>query len=312
MLKLRALQGRLGRAFVNYVLVLLPCLSFASSLHAEELGWAWGLSNDSIGDWHDRWQSSSVEIARLQGTAWQGRAPTRFGYLLELRFRSDILTRERWNIVVPSDRRHAGVLSFGIHSYAERNEFEMRAGVDLTVIGHQTGLYAFQTQLHELLGFTIPNLAGVFEIEDQISIDLSGEVAMRFDFGDIDFIPFIEARLGTEDMLRVGVDFELGLGFADDLSLRTVATGQRIPYGLGAGGTGLTLTVGADTAIVNESVYLPSDLGYVLTPRHRIRGGLRYTKNNLSVFYGLSWLGEEFEAQSSGQFVGTIHVSTRF
>ncbi|WP_108259465.1 lipid A-modifier LpxR family protein [Mangrovicoccus ximenensis] len=77
---------------------------------------------------------------------------------------------------------------------------------------------------------------------------------------------------------------------------------------------GFGLTIGADAAHVSRSSYLPSSRGYELTDmRYRARaGGLWRWGQGRQVFYGVTWLSEEFEAQPEGQVVGSIHVNWRF
>lgn len=295
--------------------VWLALLLVANAAQAEERAWqgsAFGISNDSIGEGRDRWQSSSVQFGMAFGEDWTGRAPLAFGELLEFRVRSDILTPEALDVIVPSDRRHAGVLAFGVHSYAKPRDVEMRIGADLVVIGPQTGLYNLQTKLHELLGFTIPALDG-FEIEDTVRVDFSGEIARRYALRFGELRPFVEAQVGSEDFIRAGFDIHWGSRGRDDLMMRSTATGQRLAYGLVDQPEGFSFMVGADVAWVESSVFLPSALGYELTPlRKRIRGGVHYEAERFDVFYGLTWLEPEFEAQRTGQFVGTLQFGYQF
>ena len=144
---------------------------------AETIGWSLAISNDSIGEFLDRWQSSSVQFGLAFGEPWTGRAPAGFGELIEVRFRTDLLTPESLDAPAPDDRRHAGVLAFGVHTHLARGAWDIRAGADLVIVGEQTGLLDLQEELHELLGFTVPELDD-FQIEDQESLDLSAEVSL--------------------------------------------------------------------------------------------------------------------------------------
>ncbi len=70
---------------------------------------------------------------------------------------------------------------------------------------------------------------------------------------------------------------------------------------------------GADIARVFDSIYLPESFGHELTPvRTRVRGGVHYGGKRVDFFYGLTWLGKEFEAQPEGQFAGTAQIRFRF
>ncbi|NNJ67877.1 MAG: DUF2219 family protein [Boseongicola sp.] len=277
----------------------------------ERLGWSLAISNDSIGEFLDRWQSSSVQFGTFYGPAWSGVAPSRFGEMLEFRFRTDILTPADLEAPDLSDRRHAGVLAFGVHSYATPRDFEVRGGVDLVVVGPQTGKLGLQRELHKLLGFTVPELDD-FQIENTARLDFSGEVARVWDVGPARVRPFVEAQVGSEDFLRAGFDVTFGALGRGDQMVRAVTTGHRVPVGLGAG-EGFSLVVGADVARVVDSIYLPESLGYELTPvRKRVRVGAHYRADPWDVFYGVAWLGEEFEAQPEGQLVGTFQIAWPF
>lgn len=296
----------------GFVVAFALLATGAMAEERERLGWGWALSNDSIGEWLDRWQSSSVQIGALYGPAWQGAAPSQFGEMVELRFRTDILTPANLETPAPGDRRHAGVLAFGVHTYATRGAVEVRSGADLVVIGPQTGLLDLQQELHKVLGFTVPQLEG-FEIADQVQLDFGGEVAREWAIGAARVRPFVEAQAGSEDFLRLGVDVTFGALGRGDQMMRSVTTGHRVPMGLSGGDTGVSVVLGADVAKVWDSVYLPESLGYELTPlRKRLRAGVHYGTGRWDVFYGLAWLGEEFSAQPEGQVVGTLQVAWPF
>ncbi len=303
-------KGVMEVVWLLIALLLVFRLDSVAAEDSEKLHFAFTVSNDSLGDWHDRWRSSSVEIGVLAGANGQGRAPPRPGELLEYRFRSDILMPA--DIVNPrsDDRRHAGILAFGLHSYAGMGAVDYRIGGDLVVIGQQTGLYDFQTRLHKILGFDIPNLPD-FQISDTTRLDVSAEAGSALRSANRVIRPFAEMRVGTEDMIRAGVDLMFGVN-ADDLTMRTETTGHRVPYGtLRTPGWGFA--AGADVAWVNDSLYLQENLGYILTPaRIRVRGGVSYRGKRFDVFYGLTWLGKEFEAQPEGQFVGTLQGRFEF
>ena len=295
-------------ALAAALLAALP----GGAIAKERLGWSLAITNDSIGEFRDRWQSSSVQVGAVYGDAWNGRLPDRFGELLEFRFRTDIITPSNLDAPDPADRRHAGVLAFGLHSHAELSGFESRIGADLVVIGEQTGLLDLQTELHRILGFTIPRMDG-FQIEDQIGIDVSGEIARTWIVGSNTIRPFVEAQAGSEDLIRAGFDIAFGAWDKDSLLLRSVVGGQRAPAVTGNRPEGLALSFGADVAWVDESVFLTPDLGAELTEvRGRVRIGGSYASDRYEVFYGLTWLSPEFEAQSEGQFVGTFQAKIRF
>lgn len=290
-------------------------VAFSGMALAEErksLGWSLAISNDSLGDQYDRWQSSSFQIGVFQGYGWNGRPPEDFGSLLEYRIRADHLTPESLSAPLASDRPHAGVLSFGVYTHAMRGKWELSVGADLLAIGPQTGLLNLQEELHEILGFEIPQLDN-FQIEDQFRVNLTAEVGRSWDFRNGSVRPFVEVAIGPEDFIRSGVDLTFGKLGRNDLLVRTQATGHRVSGIRGAGQDATTFVFGFDTAWVNKSVYLPEALGYELTPlRTRVRAGVHYDWKKLGIFYGIAWLEPEFEAQPEGQFVGTLRVGWDF
>lgn len=278
----------------------------------ERLGFSAATTNDSLGEQLDRWQSTSVQVDYFTGLEWSGRAPAHFGEVLNYRFRTDILTPEDLDNPDPNDRRHAGILAFGVHTNAARGRWDARIGGDLFVIGPQTKLLQFQRELHKILGFEIPTLDD-FQIENRINGQLSGEAGWTYDAGGWRARPFVEAQIGPEDLVRVGVDVTFGSLGADDLMVRLPATGHLVPGIHGAEGNGTSFMLGADIAWVEDSIYLPESLGNELTDyRARARAGVSYEWERLNLFYGISWLSEEFEAQHESQIVGALQLGLKF
>ncbi len=294
------------------VTIALAVVLAGAATAGERLGTSFATTNDSLGEQLDRWQSTSLQVDILTGPEWTGRAPEAFGQVLNYRFRTDILTPEDLREPDPNDRRHAGVLAFGLHTYASRGAFDLRLGGDLFVIGPQTKLLEVQRDLHKILGFSIPTLDD-FQIGNRVEVQGSGEAGRAFDAGPVRVRPFIEAQAGPEDLLRAGVDLSFGSIGSDDLLVRLPSTGHLVPAIRGSDGRGASFVLGADAAWVEDSVYLPEHLGYNLTSvRTRLRAGVHYEFDRVNVFYGFSWLGREFESQREGQFVGALQVGLRF
>ena len=64
---------------------------------------------------------------------------------------------------------------------------------------------------------------------------------------------------------------------------------------------------------VGKSELLPAGGPAVLANnRSRLRAGLDWHGGSTEVFYGVTWLSKEFEAQGSGQLVGSLHARIRF
>ncbi|RMH45617.1 MAG: DUF2219 family protein, partial [Alphaproteobacteria bacterium] len=153
------------RAFFFVLLAALACAGTkgAQAGERQSLSWARIFDNDAIGDTHDRWRTGAYQVSNFRGPAWAGTAPSGFGRLIELRFRGEIIAPDNLVAPAPTDRRHAGVLSFGLHTYMHRGAWDMNVGADLVVVGPQTGLRSFQERFHKLVGADPMNVAG-FEI----------------------------------------------------------------------------------------------------------------------------------------------------
>ena len=58
---------------------------------------------------------------------------------------------------------------------------------------------------------------------------------------------------------------------------------------------------------------IPSCLRAALRKRTRVRAGLHWeNRNGAALFYGLTWLSEEFDEQREGQFLGAVQFRLRF
>ena len=95
----------------------------------------------------------------------------------------------------------------------------------------------------------------------------------------------------------------------DDLLLRDVVTGQLYRATEGDG-VGLSYLLGVDGASVFDSNYLPADMGYTVSDtRTRARARVFWQMGeDVSFFYGVTYLSEEFE----GQFLGLLKLNFNF
>ena len=277
------------------------------------LGWGRIFSNDALGDGHDRWRTGSYSVSRIRGIGWSGDLPQGFGEILEFRARAETLAPG--SLVNPDvgDRRYAGVLAFGLHTHFNRRGFDVALGADLAFVGPQTGLSRFQGGVHDLLG--LPE-ATVYD--DQLgnavyptlvaelgrSVGIAGTARLR---------PFVEAQAGIETFLRVGGDLVIGQFGQGDLMLRDGATGQRFRAIDGSPGQGVSLVLGGDVTQVFASKLLPiGDDATLSDTRTRLRAGVHWQGEKASVFYGLSYLGREFEQQPEGQVLGSLSLNMKF
>ena len=270
-------------------------------------------SNDYIGDGKDRWRSGSYMVSLFRGRGGDGVAGTPAENVLEYRFRTEIIAPANLITPAPDDRRYAGVLSFGLHRHFTLAGLEARAGADLVVVGPQTGVGAFQREAHELLGLPRPRVLGA-QLPDAVYPTASLELGRSLQFGaNAQLRPFVEMQTGVEDLARVGMDLTLGHGFDGAVMTRDPVTGQRVQGVPGSDATGLTFTLGADIAHVFDSALLPSSGPAPLREdRARLRAGVNWRGERSEVFYGLTWLGPEFDTQKDEQVLGSLRLRLRF
>lgn len=289
------------------VLTALP----AAAQDRSTLGFGRLFVNDALGDARDRWQTGSYSFSYLRGPTWGGSLTTGFGEVLEFRARGSIIAPEDLADPAPGDRRYAGTVALGLHTHFALGRAEARVGLDLVAIGPQTGLGRFQQWVHDIFALPEPDLSD--QIGNRLMPTLSAEVGRSFALGAAASVrPFIEAQAGAESFVRAGADLTFGQFGEGALMIREPVTGQRYAGIRGTHGRGFTALLGADVARVFDSAYLP-DAG---TPpediRTRVRAGLHWQGERVDVFYGVTWLSEEFGSQSEGQVVGALRVNVQF
>ena len=297
-------------ASLTAFLLLLP-----PGLHAQEretLGFGRLFSNDYLGDGKDRWRTGSYVVSKVTGFGWNGARPALMGDIIEYRFRSDIMAPDNIVTADPGDRRYAGALSFGVHTYFSRGNTEISLGSDLVITGEQTGIGSFQREIHKLLGASRPGVLGN-QIPNGFYPGATVELGRPFQISpNVNLRPFVELQAGAETLVRVGGDLQIGKLGLDELMLRDVTTGQRYRANRGAG-SGFAFVFGADIARVESSIFLPGYDGYVLTDsRQRLRAGVHWQGEKSALFYGLTWLSEEFTAQPEAQVLGSLRLDIRF
>lgn len=285
-----------------------PYLSFRYTLGHARL-----FSNDEIGDHGDRWRSGSYMVSLLRGYGWTGTRPDRPGDLLELRFRTEIVAPATLQRPTATDRRYAGIVGLGLHSHFDWHGIDSRIGAELVFTGPQTGVGAFQRELHEALDYPTPRVLGG-QIGNAVHPTVSAEFARSQPLGaHVTLHPFVEAQAGIEDLARIGADLVVGHGFDGALMVRDTVTGHRVQGIAGANGEGFTFVLGGDVARVLDSALLPDGGAAPLkTERARLRAGLHWRGEKSEVFYGLTWLGREFTTQPEEQVTGSLRLRLRF
>lgn len=309
MMMRRTLLGGL----TSLMVLVTPAMAEGLFDKRETLGFGRLFTNDYFGDGKDRWRTGSYVISLMRGPEWEGQLPDGFGDLLEYRLRTEIIAPDKLNRTVPDDRRYVGAASIGMHTHFLRGTTEFSVGADVVFIGEQTGLGEFQKDFHDRV-----DAPPVEILDDQLGDNtyLTGlvEIGQPYRLNEnLTVRPFVEAQAGVENLLRVGGDLHWGLIGQDDLWARDVTTGQRYRATVTNDAFGAALTLGGDLAFVGSSAYLPDD-GSVKAndTRHRLRAGVTVQGFGPSVFYGLTYLGEEFEEQDEGQLLGSIRVNFEF
>lgn len=297
--------------WLTFLLIFLCLAPMAEAQQGREnLGWGRLFNNDLLGDGSDRWRSGSYTMSNLRGYGWNGTLPSAFGDLLEFRGRGEVITPRNMANPAPTDRPFAGILSFGLHTHFERNEVEFSTGLDLVMTGANTGLIDLMDGFHHMIGAPRPRQP-INEIDNGIYPTLVLEAGRTIDRGTLTLRPFVEAQIGVESLVRIGGDMSFGT-LGGTFFLRDSTSGQRY-RGISGNAYGGEITLGADLAYVADSYLLPSEDGYrVEQARGRVRAGLRHVGDNRELFYGITWLSKEFEAQPESQLVGSVNLNFRF
>jgi len=289
----------------------------AAPLAAQErmtLGIGRMFTNDYLGDGEDRWRTGGYQMSILRGPMWDGMLPTQPGSLLEFRLRSEIIAPSELSTPPAWDRRYAGVLSFGLHTHFALGTAEAVAGLDLVAMGPKTGVGSVHDWLHEQV-----SAPAVSVVDDQIGNrivpTLSGELGKTFPLGShAELRPFAEARVGDETLVRVGADLSFGQIERGALWSRDTVTGHRYVSISGNSEPGASFVLGGDAAYVADSVYLNGG-GNDPEPeenRFRVRAGMQVRGERMGLFYGATWLSEEFEGQPEGQVLGSMRFRMNF
>lgn len=291
-------------------------LSLGSPVLSQErvtLGWGRLLNNDAIGDGQDRWRTGSYVVSRVRGPSWSGALPAMPGEILEFRLRFETIAPADLIVANPNDRRYVGALTLGMHTHFDWSGVETSAGVDAVIVGPQNKISSLHGDLHNLLGLPDPTVFGA-QIGDAIYLTAVGEIGKTYSFGSVAQVrPYIEAQAGAETLLRVGGDVTLGSFGRDALMLRDSTTGQRYRGVTGDRVEGMSLTLGGDIARVYDSKYfLAGDVATVSDTRSRLRAGVHWQGAQSEAFYGLTWLGKEFDQQVDDQLVGSINLRLQF
>lgn len=295
------------------ITALITCMPVAASADgAQSLGWGSMFNNDALGDGKDRWRSASFTLSHLRGDTWNGQRPERIGALIEYRFRAEIIAPVSVAAPTAADRLYVGALSFGAHTHFQKGATQMSLGLDLVFVGEQTKVDEFQDGLHGIFASGDVNVGGA-QVANAIYPTLTFEAGRDFAVGASGRLhPFVELQAGAETLARVGADLTLGQFGKGGLQLRDSVTGQIYNGIKGDLATGTSVMVGGDVAYVADSQYLDSPGIVAEDMRFRLRAGLHQQWKRGSLFYGATYLSEEYKSQPEGQVVGSLNMNFQF
>lgn len=302
------------RHLIAACLALLFVSQDSSAQSREYIGYGRLLTNDFLALDDDRWRTGSFNSSRIWGYGWDGELPQQPGDILELRLGAQIIAPDSLVKRAPGDRPYAGVITAGLHTHFMRWGTDFAMGADLVAIGPQTRLDRLQKAFHDAIGIRAPSKRiRANQIDDAFYLDVVVEAARDIALSDVVTMrPFVELRSGVETMARVGVDMTIGDLANGGLRVRDTVSGQRYTA-IRTNERGFAFLLGADVATVAASEYFPASYGVAVSDtRYRFRGGIQWQTNPATIFYGVTYLGEEFEGQDEGQFVGSIRVDLHF
>jgi Uncharacterized protein conserved in bacteria (DUF2219) len=301
-------------ALTASLLVVGSAPSPAAAEGRRTLGFGHLFTNDVLGDRYDRWRTGSFSLSIMRGPEWSGTLPARPFDLLEYRFGSEVIAPA--NLTTPSshDRRYAGILSVGLSTHFAVGTSEVSAGLGLAAVGPGTGLGRFQHHIHKAFGYPDPAGALANQLPDRLIPTAEVEIGRSFALSPaVQFRPFAEARAGDETMLRIGGDLTIGALDRTAFFVRDDTTGYRVTAISPDPKPGAIVILGADIAHVFASEWLPDGGIPVLeNTRPRVRAGVSYRDGGMGLFYGLTWLGREFQGQKEGQVLGSLRVDFTF
>lgn len=271
------------------------------------LGSARLFTDDFLGDRHDRWRSFSYQSGFLFAPPVSGLTLD----MIELRFGAEAISPWSLKNPDPDDRPFAGVLRAEMHGYFDFSGYEMAAGLGISSVGSQTGIDDLMRNLHNG-----PSDQSSPVWRDQIGNrtypELSLELAHPVLTGPgLVARPYLQMRSGIEDLITFGADIIVGDAGVRSMRVRDQVTGHLLPRSR-LDGTGGALALGLDFTYVAETDLLPQSRTDANSTRWRARSGLLWRAEKFQVFYGATWLSQEFAAQPESQVVGSLQLNFEF
>ncbi len=271
-------------------------------------------TNDFLGDGDDRWRTGSLDISATFGGGDLRELPNNAWERYQLRFRGEIISPSNITTPVATDRQYAGVLGLGLFTHFQKSSYDIYYGGELVFVGENTGIGALQRNFHEELDILPPSAAVLNnQIANAVYPTVHGGISKSFRSEKRLVRPFAEVQAGVESFARIGADVVFGGALIDDFLLRDSVSGQLVSHSKADHSKGFGFLMGADAAYVVDSNYLPnSGILAFESFRPRARAGIVYQQEKFGLFYGVSWLGKEFEAQNDSQVVGSLNINVSF
>ncbi|WP_425038338.1 lipid A-modifier LpxR family protein [Primorskyibacter sp. S187A] len=306
---------RLASSAVAIGLTLSLLTPSAQAEGRERIGYGRLISNDLIGDGRDRWQTGSYSSSYVNSSeSWTGRLPTRPGVMLEYRIDAAVMSPNNLRWPDADDRPAAGHLRLALGTQFALGQLETDLQASLSFVGPENGLIDLQTGLHDLLpGATTPSKS----VRDgQVDLDPTlgarAEIGRTLSYGHAHLRPFLAAETGVETLARAGFDLTIGTFGMGGAQARDMITGHRYRVVEGEG-RGLSFVLGGDMAHVADSQLLSDDDDMEFeSTRNRLRAGVHWQTEGRNLFYGLTYLSPEFEAQDEGQTTGSVRIDWQF
>ena len=276
------------------------------------LGFGRLTTNDRIGDGDDRWRTGSFVMSMVRGKGWDGALPERPFALMDYRARAEIIAPDALNGTGSRTRPYAGMVGVGAHTLFSPGPFEASVGADLLFVGPQTGILDLHADFND--AFSAPRVGQEDnELGNDTRLQGIAELAWPVSLGPAVMRPYVEVQDGAEALIRFGGDLVIGGIVQDDLMLRDPVTGH-LYRGTQTAGAGSAYVIGADWTYVDDSIFLPGESRAELTEeRTRLRAGVHWQSGGRSsIFYGMTYLSEEFESQEEGQILGSLNLSLDF
>ncbi|OCX66111.1 hypothetical protein BFP70_08355 [Thioclava sp. SK-1] len=277
------------------------------------LGWTRFVANDVLFDGQDRWRTGAIHVSVLHGYDFDGDLPQQPFGLMEYRFGGEIIAPSNLEDPAPDDRRYVSKVDLAAISHFQWQGFASQIGAGVTAIGPDTPAWRVQERIHDWFNQPEP-IAAQTQLGNQLFPTLIGEMRRDIAVGqDMVLQPFVSARVAEEDVLRAGVDMQIGQMAQDVLWLRDDVTGFLHPGLEGASVSGVGFTLGMDMTHVFDSDLFPAADGLQYEDmRYRARAGVTLQVEEARIFYGASYLSEEYKGQPEGQVVGALQLDLSF